>query len=72
MGQWATPVDGGYKDQILPRYQVAHEKLLIRDFFLISLYWVRFGAVKSQAVFIWNDNSSSHFPNGRILIPDFS
>jgi hypothetical protein len=21
LGQWATPVDDGYKDQILPRYQ---------------------------------------------------
>ena len=27
---------------------------------------------KSHMVFIWNGNSSSHLPNGRILIPDFS
>ena len=27
---------------------------------------------KFHATFVWNGNSSSHLPTGKILIPDFS
>jgi hypothetical protein len=34
--------------------------------------WCVSEAVKSYVVFISKGNSSSHLPNGKILIPDFS